>query len=184
MAPRVLTHLHSVLIVPESVNDEIRLLHPSFHDFLTSPERCLDPRLYINPPENHAHLAEGCFHILLKELKHDPCQVGNPWLSNPEISHLPDRVQESISSHLQYACRHYAFHLSQVPSTNNTLADLLAAFCNSQLLTWVETVSLLAEVDNAVLSLQILRDWYQVRTLVFTLIRWLMEVGTAYPTSY
>lgn len=32
-----LLHLHSVLVVPEYSDSEIRLLHPSFHDFLTVP---------------------------------------------------------------------------------------------------------------------------------------------------
>ncbi|KAG9028235.1 hypothetical protein FS837_003941 [Tulasnella sp. UAMH 9824] len=156
-----LRHLHSVLIVPESVDGEIRLLHPSFRDFLTSPKRCPDPSLHVAPPENHARLAGGCLDVLLNQLKHDPCQVQNVWLDNAEIPDLPHRLEESVPSHLRYACRHLAFHLSQASSNNKRLADLVEAFCNSQFLMWIETLSLLGEADNAIMSLRAIQDWYK-----------------------
>ncbi|KAJ7842056.1 hypothetical protein B0H13DRAFT_2365401 [Mycena leptocephala] len=39
-----LLHLHSILIVPENDHHVIRLLHPSFADFITNPERCSIPK--------------------------------------------------------------------------------------------------------------------------------------------
>ncbi|KAG8917894.1 hypothetical protein FRC01_002150 [Tulasnella sp. 417] len=165
---RVLIHLHSVLIVPESADGEIRLLHPSFHDFVTNPGRCQDSRLHADPPENHGRLAEGCLNVLLKELRHDPCQVGNYWLDNIEIPNLPERLQELIPSYLRYACHHFAFHLSHASPEQRSLADLVVKFCDDQILAWVETLSLLGEVDNAILSLQLMQDWYQVSGMVFT----------------
>ncbi|KAG8932008.1 hypothetical protein FRC01_000464 [Tulasnella sp. 417] len=156
-----LLHLHSVLIVPESLDDEIRLLHPSFHDFLTCPARCPDPHLHADPQRNHTRLAEGCLHILLKELKHDPCGLGNLWLVNAEISDLPERLHKYTPSHLRYACRHFVGHLSEAPPTHERLADLVVLFCNCQLLAWVETLSLLGEVDNCIISLRLLQDWYK-----------------------
>ncbi|KAG8936543.1 hypothetical protein FRC00_008477, partial [Tulasnella sp. 408] len=138
-AQRVLLHLHSVLIVPESVDDEIRLLHPSFHDFLTDPRRCPDRRLHVNPQENHGRLAKGCLNTLLAELKHDPCHLGNVYLANSEISNLPNRAS----------------------SKQSILAELMTAFCNIKLLVWVETLSLLSEVDSAIMSLQVMQAWYK-----------------------
>jgi hypothetical protein len=35
--------LHSVLNVPETESSTIRLLHPSFRDFLLDPKRCSNP---------------------------------------------------------------------------------------------------------------------------------------------
>ncbi|KAG9034502.1 hypothetical protein FS837_002194 [Tulasnella sp. UAMH 9824] len=156
----VLLHLHSVLVVPERAESEIRLLHPSFHDFLTSPDRCPDD-LHVDPQENHVGLAVCCLHVLIKDLRHDPCQVGNLWLDNDEIPNLPDRLEKSIPMHVRYACRHFAFHLSQASPKHTVLANLLEEFCNKQLLLWVEILSLLSEVDTAVLSLQRVQDWYK-----------------------
>lgn len=160
--PGILLHLHSVLIVPESTDGEIRLLHPSFHDFLTNPKRCSDLRLHVNPEEHHARLAEGCLHTLLNELKHDPCHVGNLWLANDDIPNLPDRLREFIPSQLRYACRHFISHLSQALPNREILAELVDAFCDRQLLVWVETLSLLGEVDDSIMSLRTLQDWYKV----------------------
>lgn len=171
----VLLHLHSVLIVPESSDGEIRLLHPSFHDFLTSPKRCPDLHLRVNQQENHARLAEGCFTVLINELKHDPCHVGNLWLANTEISDLPDRLLTSIPSHLRYACRHLTFHLSFTFPNHKILVTLVEEVCTSYLLVWVENLSLLGEVDSAIVSLQAMQNWYQVRLTAFPKILQLIE---------
>ncbi|KAG8932224.1 hypothetical protein FRC01_000090 [Tulasnella sp. 417] len=162
----VLAHLHSVLVVPESADSEIRMLHPSFHDFITSPERCPDRSLRVDPEDNHARLAGHCLRILLEELKHDPCNTGNLWLTNTEIPNLADRLQESISPQLRYACRHFVTHLSHATSDHKILADLVVQFSNLQLLAWIENLSLLGEVDNSISSLRGLQDWYKVSTIL------------------
>ncbi|KAG8932227.1 hypothetical protein FRC01_000093 [Tulasnella sp. 417] len=165
-ARRALAHLHSVLVVPELVDSEIRIIHPSFHDFITSPTRCPDRSLHVDPQENHAHLAKRCVRILLEELKHDPCNTRNPWLTNAEIPNLQDRLQESIPPQLRYASRYFVDHLSHVAPDHQILADLVVAFCNLQLLAWIENLSLFGEIDNAILSMQWLQDWYKVRTIL------------------
>ncbi|KAG8932010.1 hypothetical protein FRC01_000466 [Tulasnella sp. 417] len=188
---RVLAHLHSVLVVPESVDSDIRMLHPSFHDFITSAERCPDPSLHVDPKENHAHLAERCLRILLEELKRDPCNTGNPWLTNAEIPNLQERLQESISPQLRYASRYILAHVSLVTSDHGILADLVVEFCNLHLLAWIENRSLFDEIDNAILSLRGLHDWYKNVTdpqqetleLLHDANRMLMECGRAIKRS-
>jgi hypothetical protein len=47
-----LAHLHSVLIVPYSDTESIRICHGSFADFLTNPQRCRDARFQISAPSH------------------------------------------------------------------------------------------------------------------------------------
>ena len=53
-----LRYLHSVLLVPDTDNDTIRIIHPSFSDFLATP--CGDERICIDVTAQHSHLAFVC----------------------------------------------------------------------------------------------------------------------------
>jgi hypothetical protein len=53
-----LIHLHSVVILPEDDTQVIRLLHPSFYDFLVNPDRCRNTKLVVNAEAQHTLLAQ------------------------------------------------------------------------------------------------------------------------------
>ncbi|KAG8952349.1 hypothetical protein FRC04_004777 [Tulasnella sp. 424] len=154
-------HLHSVLVVPEVLEGQIRVFHPSFHDFLTNPKRCIDPQFYINPEESHTRLAKICLKRMLAALKEDPCGIGNPWLYNSEVPDLRKRVEDAIPPHLRYCCLHFASHMSLASPNNATLSDLIVSFCDTKLLVWIETLSLLGDADSAITSLRIMGGWYK-----------------------
>ncbi|KAG9046844.1 hypothetical protein FS837_003552 [Tulasnella sp. UAMH 9824] len=154
-------HLHSVLVVPEVLDGQIRVFHPSFHDFLTNPKRCIDPQFYINPEESQTRLASICLKRMVTALKADPCGIKNPWLYNSEVPNLRIRVENAISPHLRYCCLHFASHLSQASSNDVALADLVVSFCKAKLLVWIETLSLIGDVDSAIVSLRSMGGWYK-----------------------
>ena len=54
--------LQSILMIPGSDDEPIRLFHTSLRDFLTSPERSHD--LYINPSARHLFIAANCLRVL------------------------------------------------------------------------------------------------------------------------
>ncbi|KAG8927062.1 hypothetical protein FRC01_008062 [Tulasnella sp. 417] len=156
-----ITHLHSVLVVPEILDGQIRVFHPSFQDFLTNPKRCIDPQFYLNPEESQTRLASLCLRRMLATLKGDPCGIKNPWLYNSEVPNLRTRVEGAISPHIRYCCLHFASHLSQASPSDVALADLVVSFCKTKLLAWIETLSLIGDVDSAIPSLQMMRGWYK-----------------------
>ncbi|KIO19341.1 hypothetical protein M407DRAFT_31012 [Tulasnella calospora MUT 4182] len=153
-------HLHSIIIVPDDLGDAIRLSHPSFYDYLNNPERCLDSRLSIQP-ESHARLAKSCLNAMLNLLHKDPLGTGNPWLSNAEIPDLHSRLRRAVSPHLGYCCEHFASHLLRAGCDDKELIELVNVFCNTKLLVWVESLSLLGKVDSGVTSLRAVEDWYK-----------------------
>src|SRR6202035_3116476 len=57
---QTLMRLHSVIIVPEDEAGVVRLLHPSFFDFITNPIRCLNPTFVVSAAVQHTLLARAC----------------------------------------------------------------------------------------------------------------------------
>jgi NACHT domain len=152
---RTLMWLHSVVIVPNNVNEVIRLLHPSFFDFITNPLRCKDPKFTINAKIQHTLLARLCLETM-KGLRQDMCEIKDPSILNSEVGDLSDRIVKSIPPHLQYACCHWAWHLSEGIVTDEVL-KLLEEICLKYLLCWVEACSLLGELRGVLVSLDIMQ---------------------------
>ena len=147
-----LMRLQSVVLVPKKDGHVIRLLHPSFFNFLTDGSRCRNPKLVLNPRVQHTLLARSCLRVLCNNLKRNMIGLPNPTTLNTEIEKLPDRIRQSIPPFVQYACRHWSWHLANA-NLSEGLLDLLKAFVSTRLLYWVEVCSLLGELRSAILAL-------------------------------
>ena len=169
-----LLQLHSLIIVPDDEN-EIRLIHPSFRDFMT--QRCPKESTYfINPVDYHRQLALMCFRTMEKGLKKDICDIRDMWKLNEEVVDLDERVRTCIPADLRYACRHWATHLSESSTTSDTdeNADLDAAstlFASVHLLQWLEVLSLIGCFGEAIPALQHAQHWASVRDRYMELVR-------------
>jgi molybdopterin-guanine dinucleotide biosynthesis protein A len=146
-----LVHLHSVVIVPEDDEHVIRVLHPSFFDFFTNRNRCRNPRLVVDARAQHTLLAHACLRAM-KELKQNPCQIESPTMHNSEVADLPTRISKHIPAHVQYACRHWASHLTNA-MVSDSLLEQLKEMCSEHLLHLVEACSLLGELRSLLISL-------------------------------
>ena len=71
----ILTHLHSVLIVPESASGPIRILHKSFADFITDQQRCPDGRYLINTLAHNSELGVRCLKLMNMKLAKNICHL-------------------------------------------------------------------------------------------------------------
>jgi hypothetical protein len=162
-----LLRLHLVVIVPEDDSRAIRLLHPSFFDFITSPTRCSNPKFVVNRDMQHTLLARVCLEVMTS-LRQDICGINNLSSLNSEVDDLPSRIIDNIPPHLRYACRHWAWHLAN-GIFSDVLLDLLREFCSKKLLYWIEVCSLLGELRNALLSLNSVQMAISVRYHFFYL---------------
>ena len=59
---QTLLGVQSIIMVPDSDYEDIRLFHTSLRDFLISPGRSLD--FFINPPTRHLLIAADCLRVL------------------------------------------------------------------------------------------------------------------------
>lgn len=160
-----LVHLHSVIIVPEDDVRVIRLLHPSFFDFITNQTRCQNQKFVVTAKAQHTLLARACLN-LMRDLCRDICGIKNPSILNGEVEGLPARIMRYIPPHLQYACRHWAFHVANA-MVSDVLLDLIREFCSKYLLYWIEVCSLLGGLREAILALNAVLHAFSVRHCLF-----------------
>ncbi|KAF8243945.1 vegetative incompatibility protein HET-E-1 [Wilcoxina mikolae CBS 423.85] len=146
--------LHSVLDVPES--DEtapIKLLHPSFRDFLLNGERCLDKQLWIDDRNANERLFVSCLNLMSKRLHKDMCNLRLPGSLTNEVENSV--VQDCIPLDIQYACRYWVYHLerSNVELCDKA-SDRVHEFLRKHFLHWLETLSLIRKMSEAVLMVK------------------------------
>jgi NACHT domain len=146
-----LIRVHSVIILPEDDTQVIRLLHPSFFDFIIDPDRCQNTKLVVNTEAQHTLLAQGCFHVM-RGLKRNMCGNESSNGVDNEVGDLSMRITTYIPPYIQYACRHWASHLA-CGMVSDILVNLLKEFCSEGLLYWVEVCSVLGDLRSALLSL-------------------------------
>ena len=150
--------IQSLLILPEDHNIPIQPFHKSFPDFITDATCCQDARFYISP-NYHIELVLCCFELMGKSLKKNMCSIPDYTL-NSEVEDLPKRVEESgIHGALEYACRSWYKHLI---TTDHQTADVIAAlhcFLEGKFTFWLEVLSVLGAVGDAVQALSITREW-------------------------
>jgi hypothetical protein len=157
--------LHSILAVPANTETQcIRVIHPSFVEFLTDGDRCQDSRFFIREGTYHGRLASRCFENMALNLRQDICDIKDYSTLNEDLGHdMILRLDERVRADLRYACNHWAYHLSQSAPGDSTLLDHLTSFCFAHLLHWLEILSLCGCLDAALPCLKSARSWLQVR---------------------
>ena len=157
----ILTHLHSVLIVPESASDPIRILHKSFADFITDQQRCPDGRYLINGLVHNSELGVRCLKLMQLKLMKNICSLP-PYVMNDEVKDLPARRERYIGSPLSYACSSWSKHLqlsSEAGDHTSTIIKLCNEFLAQHLLSWLEVLSIEDIFHVSIYSLRDLRSW-------------------------
>ena len=148
----ILADFHSIVLVPDDDAQAIRILHPSFSDFLTNPSRCQNPKFVVDTGLQHTLLARACLQVMCDRLDRDNiCQLPNSTTLNAEID-IAERITKYIPPFLQYACRHWASHFTRAMLSNDLL-QLLQQFVDTSLLHWIEVCSLLGELRGAIIAL-------------------------------
>jgi hypothetical protein len=117
----------------------------------------------VTTETQHTLLARACLEAM-KGLKRDICQINNPSLLNIEVLDLPTRIMTYIPTHLQYACRYWASHLASA-MVSDALLDLVKEFCSNQLLYWVETSSILGELQDVLFAVDIAQRKFRVGSM-------------------
>ena len=164
-----LNPLHSVLNIPKDQQSPIRLLHPSFRDFLLDKERCLDKHFWIDQKAVHRNLAKKCLHLLFKALKRDICNLKSSGHLACEVQ--SDQIESNLPKSVQYACRYWVVHLEHADPDywNETgLHDngLIHLFLQRHFLHWLEALSLMRKMFEGVLMITKLKTLFKVDDLI------------------
>ena len=157
-----LRFLHSLLHIPDSEDEPIRVFHKSFPDFLTDRRRCKDERFFVDPGVHHEELLFSCLDLMKKDLKKNICGLDN-YAVLSEVEDLSARREKCIGDSLGYACRFWTKHLAKVPRDGlhaKRVQEAIGEFFAKRLLWWVEVLSIVGHLAAAVPAIDDVRQWY------------------------
>ena len=154
--------LHSLLLVPDSIEDPIRTFHKSFPDFLMNPERCKDKWFFVDPLVHHTELVLSCLSLMKKRLKKNICDLDN-YAALGGVKDLSDCQKRHIGGALDYACCFWTKHLVKTPSSGQYAEEMQKAideFFTTHLLFWIEVLVVMGNLNVGVYAINDIRQWY------------------------
>ncbi len=149
-----LNSLHSVLNIPKDKSLPIRLLHPSFRDFLVDTQRCQDTNFGIDESMVHEDLAQSCLLVMSRFLKKNICSLKIPATRADSLQDI--QVNSHLPKHVQYACRYWLDHIQHISHGRRIELGLLQDggqihnFLKKHLLHWLEALSLIGKTSEGV----------------------------------
>jgi hypothetical protein len=155
-----LNNLRSVLDVPDERESSIRLLHPSFRDFLLDDKRCRTQQFWVEEKKAHSAIVDCCVRLMSK-LRRDICGLNT-------ADALASAVQEDVINHclsteLRYACLYWVQHLQKSETALSDNGFVHAVLCR-HLLHWLEAMSLIGKTSEAVHAIASLESIVKVST--------------------
>jgi NACHT domain len=157
-----LSPLYSVLRVPDSLNSSVRLLHPSFRDFLLDKKRCGDQHFWVDEKKAHEALAKNCLRLMFNCLRRDICGLHAPGTFADAVE--SSRIEQYLPPDLRYACRYWVQHFQR--SEARLVDDCqIHGFLQKHFLHWLEALSLIGKTSEGVLMVKVLQSMISVSIL-------------------
>ena len=161
---RLLSTIRPLLNLQDDVNSPVLFCYSSFPDFIVNPDRCTNKRFRVSPPDHHPQLLMGCLDLMDRTLKGNMCQLPDG-VANSDIDDLEQRIEQYLDPALQYACGSWHTHLIDRHTTSVDTSKITSAihrFLESKFLFWLEILSVLGAVRNAVDALRAVANWLEV----------------------
>ena len=163
----LLSSVHSLLILPEDIDQPVQSFHKSFPDFIANPARCANPRFCLHPPDQHTDLLVRCLELMNRKLERNMCKLPDG-ATNAEVEDLKQRVEQHIDRALEYACRSWHKHLSDItPTRKLEITPVLHQFLEEKFLFWLGVLSVLGAMREAVDALETTEQWSDVRCILW-----------------
>ena len=157
----ILRPLHSLLLVPDSIKDPIRIFHSSFPDFLTDPARCRDERFFVEPTIRHTGIILSCLNLMSERLKKNICNLDDHAVLS-RVEDLSTRRKDNIGDALEYACHFWTKHLLGIPNNDSHVEEVQKAideFFTTHFLYWIEVLALTSNFDVGVYAMNDVERW-------------------------
>ena len=132
-----------------SSSPKVRVVHPSFADFLRNRTRCGRDMWYFQPGKHNRTLATRCLKRLNAYLRRNMC--------NMSLSH--DLGEEVLPEDVEYACIFWVEHVCSVQDGFQPLMILLDIFLCRHILHWFEAMSILGRSRDTIALLKSLLSW-------------------------
>lgn len=158
----VLRTLQAVIDIPRDTGCPVQILHLSFHDYLLGSNRCLDPLFWVDEKKTHRILAGNCLRLLKSTLYRNMCGLPSPGTLREEVD--PLTVKNTLPPGVEYACRRWVEHALRgelVVADNGDVHE----FLQRHFLHWLECMSLMGRISEAVVAMNSLAAMTEVRRL-------------------
>jgi hypothetical protein len=156
--------LHSLLLIPENIEDPIQIFHKSFPDFLTDPGRCQDKQLLVQPANHHTKILLACLRLMEERLKKNICNLDD-YAVPREVKDFAARKKAYIGNALEYACQFWTRHLLEIPSSSPHIEEVqrkIEKFFRVHLLDWIEVLALTGHLSVGVHAMNDVEQWYNM----------------------
>ena len=163
-----LNPLHSLLLVPESLEDPIQSFHKSFPDFLTDCGRCEGKWFHVDPTVYHAEIFFLCLDLMRERLKRNICNLER-FVDLSEVKDISACQKENIGAALEYACQFWSKHLLKIPGNSPCVEEVqkaLDGFFTTSLLYWIEVLVLTRNLGSGVYAMNDVEQWYTLVSAV------------------
>ena len=148
-----LRSFHSLLLIPDGIDDPTCIFNKSFPDFLTDPEHCKDKRFFVNPSVHHTELLLSCLNLMKKRLMRNTC--------NPDNYSILSSVKDLPTRQKMYMGR--PRHLMKTPSSGPNVEEVQKMINESltmHLLYWIEILVITGNLDVGVCALNDVQQSY------------------------
>lgn len=142
--------LHSVLQVPATQDDPVRLLHLSFRDYLFNLDKAnksSDSLFSVSETRTHERMAGKCLKLLSRRLERDICDLGQQDFPRADIEGRT--LDAKVAPEVQYACRYWVEHW-RLSGRKIQDEDIIHDFFRRHLLHWLEALTLLGLLREGV----------------------------------
>ncbi|KAF2458145.1 quinon protein alcohol dehydrogenase-like superfamily [Lineolata rhizophorae] len=177
---KTISTLHSILNIPTEPSRPLCLHHPSFRDFLLSPERCTDPKFRVDEKRTHAKIAENCIKLMSTSLRQDICGVKAPGMLVTGVA--DSQVQRCLSPELQYACLYWVQHLQKGGSVLCD-EDRVHQFLQKHLLHWLEALSWMRRISDGISSVISFQSIVKLSSFIHDMRRFILHSRSAIEQS-
>jgi hypothetical protein len=130
----------------------VRILHPSFADFLSDRLRCGSDLWHVDTLLHNRLLAVHCISHLNAVLRRNICDLV---LSQATVNEVLPEVTS-------YACTSWIDHVCIITEDVAVVRDNLDQFLFRHLLHWIEAMSILKKSKTTIISVRCLHDWLHV----------------------
>jgi hypothetical protein len=131
----------------------IRVLRPSFADFLLSPTRSGGEPWHIDYMLFNRDVATMCLNRLDITLKRNMC----------DMTFSRAKITTSIPEDISYACIYWIEHVCLITGDTAVVEQSVNEFLCRHLLHWFEAMSILGRSRDTIRLLSSLSDWFGVR---------------------
>jgi energy-coupling factor transporter ATP-binding protein EcfA2 len=148
-------HTISLLACLMQQSPTVRVLHPSFADFLQTKGRCGRDIWFFDGPTYHRRLAVQCLDRIDVFLKRNMCNM----------TLGVDLTTEYLPEAISYSCAFWIDHVSFITNDVTPIVDRLGIFLFRHLLHWFEATSILRRSREMISRLDQLLKWISVSYL-------------------